>query len=73
MLFDEVDKSMDILNVFLLYTEALPMLVEKTGVQIILVSHNPLVLLNKIREKFNFISIDDEYTNECLKLVEQFK
>jgi energy-coupling factor transporter ATP-binding protein EcfA2 len=73
MLFDEVDKSMDILNVFLLYTEVLPMLVEKTGVQIILVSHNPLVLLDKIRESVNFISIDEQYTDECLKLVNQFK
>lgn len=72
-LFDEIDKSLDILNVFTLYGEILPELVEIAGVQIILVSHSPLVLLDKIREKINFISIDDEYTNECLKLVNQFK
>ena len=72
-LFDEIDKSMDILNVFTLYGGILPKLVETVGVQIILVSHSPLVLLDKIRENVNFISIDEQYTDECLKLVNQFK
>lgn len=73
MLFDEIDKSMDILNIFYIYSEILPKLIEETGIQIIMVSHSPLVLLNKIRENINFISVDEEYTNECLKLVNQFK
>ena len=73
MLFDEIDKSMDILNIFYLYSEILPKLIEETGIQIIMVSHSPLVLLDKIRGNINFISVDEEYTNECLKLVNQFK
>jgi predicted ATPase len=73
MLFDEIDKSMDILNIFYLYSEILPKLIKETGIQIIMVSHSPLVLLNKIRENINFISVDEKYTDECLKLVNQFK
>ena len=68
-LFDELDKSLDILNTCYLYENVLPKLVEKTGVQVIIISHNPIVLLDKIRnnDMYNIISIDEDYTNECIK------
>ena len=68
-LFDELDKSLDILNTCHLYENVLPKLVEKTGVQVIIISHNPIVLLDKIRnnDMYNIISIDEDYTNECIK------
>ena len=68
-LFDELDKSLDILNTCHLYENILPKLVEKTGVQVIIISHNPIVLLDKIRnnDMYNIISIDEDYTNECIK------
>lgn len=68
-LFDELDKSMDIANIYRLYTDILPRFVDEIGIQVIIISHSPLVLSDKIRnsEKYNFISIDEEYTNDCLK------
>lgn len=68
-LFDEIDKSMDIANINFLYNEALPRFVEKTGVQIIIISHSPLVLSDKIRnnELYNFISTDEDYTSKCFE------
>lgn len=74
-LFDELDKSLDILNVYNLYANILPEFVRKTGVQVIIISHSPLVLMDKIRnnDMYNFISIDEEYTNTCIeKLGELF-
>lgn len=67
-LFDELDKSLDIANIYALYTEALPELVKATGIQVIIISHSPLVLSDKIRnnEIYNFISIDEQYTNKCI-------
>lgn len=67
-LFDELDKSLDILNVYNLYVNVLPEFVKKTGVQVIIISHSPLVLMDKIRnnEMYNFISIDEEYTRNCV-------
>jgi predicted ATPase len=72
-LFDELDKSLDILNVYNLYVNVLPEFVKKTGVQIIIISHSPIVLLEKIRnnEMYNIISIDEDYTKECIKLLEK--
>ena len=68
-LFDELDKSLDILNTCYLYENVLPKLVEEAGVQVIIISHNPIVLLDKIRnnDMYNIISIDEDYTNECIK------
>ena len=74
-LFDELDKSLDILNIYNLYVNVLPEFVRKTGVQVIIISHSPLVLMDKIRnnEMYNFISIDEDYTNVCIeKLGELF-
>lgn len=74
-LFDELDKSLDILNIYNLYVNVLPKFVKETGVQVIIISHSPLVLMDKIRnnDMYNFISIDEEYTNTCIeKLGELF-
>jgi predicted ATPase len=74
-LFDELDKSLDILNIYNLYVNVLPELVKKTGVQVIIISHSPLVLMDKIRnnDMYNFISIDENYTKNCLdKMVDLF-
>lgn len=74
-LFDELDKSLDIINIYQLYVNLLPKLVEKTGVQIIIISHSPLVLSEKIRnnEMYNIISIDEDYTNECIEKLTDLK
>ena len=66
-LFDEIDKSLDVMNIYTLYNEILPEFVKNTGVQIIIISHSPLVLSDKIMngEIYNFISMDDEYTKKC--------
>lgn len=68
-LFDELDKSLDIANIYALYTQVLPKIVKETGIQVIIISHSPLVLSDKIRnnELYNFISIDEQYTNDCLE------
>ena len=74
-LFDELDKSLDIFNIYNLYVNVLPEFVKKTGVQVIIISHSPLVLMNKIRnsDMYNFISIDEDYTKTCIeKLTELF-
>ena len=72
-LFDELDKSLDIVNTCYLYNTVLPKLIETTGVQIIIISHSPIVLSEKIRnnEMYNIISIDEDYTKECIKLLEE--
>ena len=74
-LFDELDKSLDIFNIYNLYVNVLPEFVNKTGVQVIIISHSPLVLMNKIRnnDMYNFISVDEDYTKTCVeKLSELF-
>lgn len=75
LLCDELDKSLDIQNTYFLYTTILPELCSKTGIQIITVSHSPLVLSDKIKnnEHYNFISLDEEYTQNCIcKMQELF-
>ena len=49
----------------------LPEFVKKTGVQVIIISHSPLVIMDKIRnnDMYNFISIDEEYTNICIEKI----
>lgn len=71
LLFDEIDKSLDITTVIALYTEIFPIILEKYKGQIITVSHNPLVLSDKIFENplYNIISLDEGYTEECRRLV----
>ena len=74
-LFDELDKSLDIINIYYLYNQVLPKIVETTGIQIIIISHSPLVLSEKIRNNpmYNVISIDEEYTKECIEKLNDLK
>ena len=64
IMLDEIDKSLDINNIIMLYTEVLPKLVQKYNVQVILVSHSPIILSDKIynSEYYNIISLDENYT-----------
>lgn len=73
-MFDEMDKSMDIMNVAFLYGDLLPALVKRFGVQIIIVSHSPLILTRNIYENplYNIISMNDEYTSECLEKLKNY-
>lgn len=66
LMFDEIDKSLDIETVWQLYAEFFPALVKKYGCQIILVSHNPLILSEPIMENdvYNIVSLDEAYTND---------
>ena len=73
IMLDEIDKSLDINNVILLYTEVLPKLVQKYNVQVILVSHSPIILSDKIYNNpdYNIISLDKEYTNSVRENMKQ--
>lgn len=75
LLLDELDKSMDISNVVRLYKDFLPAIQKKYGVQIIIVSHSPLMLSNIIQDNdaYNFISIDDDYTTTVKELYKGIK
>ena len=75
LLLDEIDKSMDIGNVLRLYKDWLPRLQKSYGIQIILVSHSPLMLSNVIQENdnYNFISLDKKYTAEMKALYNDIK
>lgn len=70
LLLDEMDKSLDIENTLMLYRDFLPMLRNKYNIQIILVSHSPLMLSNIVQnsDKYNFISLDKKYTKEMKNL-----
>lgn len=70
LLLDEMDKSLDIENTLLLYRDFLPALQKKYGIQIILVSHSPIMLTNIVQDSpdYNFISIDKKYTKAMKEL-----
>jgi len=67
LLLDELDQNFDIATNIQLYGEFLPTLIERTGIQIISVSHSPIVLSDAVfnSERYNVISIDEEYTAQC--------
>lgn len=67
LLLDELDQNFDIATNIQLYGEFLPTLIERTGIQIIAVSHSPIVLSDAVfnSERYNVISIDEEYTAQC--------
>lgn len=73
-MFDEMDKSMDIENVAFLYGQMLPDLVKQFKVQIIIVSHSPLILTKNIVDNplYNIISMDEAYTQKCKEMLSQF-
>lgn len=73
LIFDEMDKSLDIETVVYLYQDVLPKLIEKYKCQIILVSHNPVFTMSKFRNdsKFNIIDVDPKYTADMISLMKQ--
>lgn len=73
--FDEIDKSLDIMSVYRLYTEELPMIVEKLGIQIIMVSHNPIILCDAVfnNDKYNIVSLVDGYTENAKNTLKNVK
>lgn len=76
VLLDEIDKSFSITNAILFYKDILPRLCEKTNTQIILVSHNPIVLSNIIYDRkdvYNLVSINEEYTTEIKEMLKDIK
>lgn len=69
LLLDEMDRSLDLLNVIALYSEVLPAIQKHFHVQIIVVSHSPVILLDKIfkSDRYNIVSMSEKYTRECRK------
>ena len=74
-MFDEIDKSMSISNVVTLYTKILPSLVEKTGCQIIIVSHSPVIITEQVYDSrfYNIINVTEGYAEECKSILSGFK
>ena len=74
VLLDEIDKSLDITSVTMLYETVLPALATKYPVQIIAVSHSPIILTDNIYNNplYNIISIDDKYTKQCRKALSNY-
>ena len=70
LLLDEMDKSLDIENTLLLYRDYLPALQKKYDIQIILVSHSPIMLTNIVQDSpnYNFISLDKKYTKQMKEM-----
>lgn len=73
--FDEIDKSLDIMSVYRLYTEELPRIVEKLNLQIIMVSHNPIVLCDAVynSEYYNIVSMVDDYSENARETLKNAK
>ena len=71
ILFDEPEVNFDIMTVWNLYSKAFPAICEKTGMQIITVSHSPIVMSQDIIDNpyVNLISIDEEYTKQVKDLL----
>ncbi len=67
LLLDELDQNFDIATNIDLYGTYLPKVVDHTGIQIIAVSHSPVVFSDAIFSsmRYNIISIDNEYTALC--------
>ena len=74
-MFDEIDKSMSISNVVTLYTKILPSLIEKTGCQIIIVSHSPVIITEQVYDSrfYNIINVTEGYAEECKSILSGFK
>ena len=75
LIFDEIDKSLDIATVWNIYTKFFPKIVEKYNNQIIMVSHSPLILTDKVfnNPSFNIISLDDKYTNSVKEMLKNVR
>jgi predicted ATPase len=71
ILFDEPEVNFDIMTVWNLYSKAFPAICEESGMQIITVSHSPIVMSQDIIDNpyVNLISIDEDYTKEVKGLL----
>lgn len=71
ILFDEPEVNFDIMTVWNLYSKVFPTICEKSGMQIITVSHSPIVMSQDIIDNpyVNLISIDEDYTKEVKGLL----
>lgn len=68
LLLDEFDENLDLCYTFNLLNDYIPkVFVEGCDAQVILTTHNPIVLSDYIYEnpRFNIISLDGEYTDSC--------
>lgn len=76
ILLDEIDKSNSITNVLVLFMKILPALRKKKKLQIIAVSHSPIVLSNLVygdKKNYNVISMNEEYTEQTINLLKGIK
>ena len=75
ILLDEPEVNFDIMTVWNLYSKVFPTICDKTGMQIITVSHSPMVMSKEFIENphVNLISIDDEYTKQVKELLQTMK
>lgn len=72
LLIDEIDNTLDISVMISLYKTFLPKLAEHA--QLIIVSHNPLVLSDLCDpEKYNIVSMSDKYTKNCREYLKGIK
>ena len=71
MLFDEPEVNFDIMTVYNLYTKVFPAICKESGMQIITVSHSPIVMCDEIlsNEYVNLVSLDDNYTSQVKDLL----
>lgn len=65
-LLDEVDKSLDLVSTASMFKRVIPMLQKINNSQIIIVTHSPIILSEKIcdPDTYNIISMNDDYTND---------
>lgn len=66
LIFDEMDKSLDVETVIDLYQHVLPALHEHYGCQIITVSHSPILMTPYFRnsDKYNIIDMEKKYSED---------
>ena len=76
LIFDEMDKSLDVETVIDLYQRVLPSLHERYSCQIITVSHSPILTAPYFRKSsiYNIIDMDPDYTSDVTsKMNELYK
>lgn len=66
LIFDEMDKSLDVETVIDLYQRVLPALHEHYGCQIITVSHSPILMMPYFQnsDKYNIIDMERKYSED---------
>lgn len=75
ILLDEIDRNLDIISIVKMYTKYIPELQSLNNQQIIMVSHSPLILSENIcnPEKYNIISLNEDYTSEVKTILKNIK